>query len=643
MTALAGFWSFGSAEPPPRCARMLKSQALYGPDGAAQWDGRSISLGRRLFRILPEDAHDRGPVAGGDGRYTLIADLRLDNRDELGAALGLAAKDAAGLADSAMLMRCFERWGEDAVARLVGDFAFALWDEGKRELLLARDFLGQRPLHYHRGADFFAFASMPKGLHALAEVPYALDRTGMSEFLALLPETGSASFFEGVLRVEPGHLAIVDRDGMRSRRYWRPAPLSPGLPSFEDYAEALRQKMDEAVASRLRGSGGRVAAQLSAGLDSASVAATAARLLGPQSGSVVAFTAVPRAGYSGASLRRSIADEGPLAAATAALYPNMEHVRISAGGRSPLSGLDRNFFLYERPLRNICNSVWADAINDAARERGLRVLLTGQMGNMGLSWTGMTLLPELLGQGRLIRLAATAASLLRRGTRLGTIASQSLGPFLPRALWRAALRLRGKGGSLADYSLINPAAGVRSEIDRRAGERGLDLSYRPRASGAASRLWALGRVDFGNFNKGVLGGWGLDVRDPTADRRLIEFCLAVPEEHFLHGGVPRGLARAAMADRLPPEVTAERRKGYQGADWHEGFAEHVAEIRAEIERVAACPPGAEAIDAERLRALARNLPTGGWNAPGTIQLYRGALLRGVAAGHFIRKAAGANE
>jgi asparagine synthase (glutamine-hydrolysing) len=79
-------------------------------------------------------------------------------------------------------------------------------------------------------------------------------------------------------------------------------------------------------------------------------------------------------------------------------------------------------------------------------------------------------------------------------------------------------------------------------------------------------------MDQGNYNKGVLGGWGVDMRDPSADRRLVEFCLSVPPEQFLAGGVPRSLARRAFADRLPPEVLRERRKGYQAADWFEGMS-----------------------------------------------------------------------
>jgi asparagine synthase (glutamine-hydrolysing) len=214
MTALAGFWSFGAADAAESCQRMLRSQAIYGPQGSAAWNGGEIAIGRALHRTLPEDAYDRAPQTGGSG-LALVADVRLDNRAPLMAELGLS--HSCPLPDAAILLHALERWGEDAVERLLGDFAFALWDPAKRRLTLARDFLGQRPLHYHRGRDFFAFASMAKGLHTLPDVPYAPDMTAAIEFVALLPEAGARTFFEGVSKVEAGHIVTVTADGIASQ------------------------------------------------------------------------------------------------------------------------------------------------------------------------------------------------------------------------------------------------------------------------------------------------------------------------------------------------------------------------------------------------------------------------------------------
>ena len=114
------------------------------------------------------------------------------------------------------------------------------------------------------------------------------------------------------------------------------------------------------MSCRLRGTGD-VGAYLSGGFDSGAVAATAARLLAPSGRRVIAFTGVPREGYDGPAPRNRIIDEGPYAAATAALYPNIEHVVVRNEGRSPLADLDRRFFLFDRPVRGICATGWANS------------------------------------------------------------------------------------------------------------------------------------------------------------------------------------------------------------------------------------------------------------------------------------------
>src|SRR3569623_1592051 len=150
MTALAGFWATdGAADPAAACERMLKAQQIYAPDDkpAVRRDG-AVAVGRRLFRLLPEDRFDRGPVSGHGGASLLVADARLDNRAELCAALGIAAEEARGLAESALIMRVLERRGEHGGERLHGDFACAWGDGAGGRLGLARDFLGTRPLHF---------------------------------------------------------------------------------------------------------------------------------------------------------------------------------------------------------------------------------------------------------------------------------------------------------------------------------------------------------------------------------------------------------------------------------------------------------------------------------------------------------------
>src|SRR4051812_30499486 len=111
MTALAGIWRLdGQPEAAGGCARMLAAQELYGRHDSAQWSNADVALGRRLMRVLPEDIFDRQPLIGAGGRYVLIADIRLDNRDDIARALDVPAAQAATLCDAALLLAAVERW-----------------------------------------------------------------------------------------------------------------------------------------------------------------------------------------------------------------------------------------------------------------------------------------------------------------------------------------------------------------------------------------------------------------------------------------------------------------------------------------------------------------------------------------------------
>lgn len=643
MSAVAGILQFdGRPDGRESCARMLSAQELYGPDSGDQWSAGDIALGRRLMRLLPEDAFDRQPLVGGNGRFVLVADLRLDNRDDLVRELEIPGPTASRSSDSAILMAAVERWQEDSVDRIVGDYAFALWDASRRRLMLARDPLGGRPLCYHRGTDFFAFASMPKGLHALPEVPYAPDEQRIAEFLILIPDMGPRTFFEGIERVEPGHVVIVTSGGLTRRKFWNPRrPAISRRP--DEYIERGRELLDEAVRCRLRGAKD-VAATLSGGLDSSAVVATAARLLAPTGGQVTAFTCVPRRGFEGAATPGQIIDEGPLAAATAALYPNVQHVLLHTPNRSPLADLDRNFHYAGQPRLAICNLAMERKLVDSILERRLNVVLGGALGNFAFSYTGMALLPELFRAGRWFEWRRTAAGLVaKQGWTWPHAVAETVGPWFPSALWAWIRReRRGDDPDLFGYSAINPARFEELRLRERARETGRDFAGRPWKDSFEERLWCLNRCDPGDTVKGLLAESRLDAREPLTDIRLVEFCLALPTDQFLRDGTDRLLARRILSDRLPSAVIANRRIGLDSGDWHERLTAARTEVAAELDRLAACAPAARALDLPRLRRLVETWPSEGWERPEVSSPYRLALLRGISVGHFLRRVTGGN-
>jgi asparagine synthase (glutamine-hydrolysing) len=223
------------------------------------------------------------------------------------------------------------------------------------------------------------------------------------------------------------------------------------------------------------------------------------------------------------------------------------------------------------------------------------------------------------------------------------VLANTFGPWCPPALWNWARKIaRPDALELRDYVAIHPRRLDQLDLPGRARACDLDLAYRPWKSGLALRLRILQFVDHGNYYKGNLANVQIDYRDPTADIRLLEFCFGVPMEQFLHDGMPRALAHRALADRLPKQVLEERRAGLTMADWHEDLTAAHDGIVEELNRLEACPAAATTLDLPRLRQLTENWPSGGWERSDVLVHYRYALLRGIAVGHFLRRATASN-
>lgn len=614
---------------------MNDAQSAYGTDDASVEALADAAFGRCLSRLLPEDIFDRQPLSDAERGLLFVADARIDNRDAVERMLGIHPPDARTMSDSALLFRAWVQWDETMLQRVVGDFAFGCWNERKREVIIARDPLGQRPLHYWEGGGGFAFASMPGGLHALG-IERAPDQRELAGFLADLPPVNGRIGFRHITAVPAGHVLKWTPQGARCRRYWDPSPRELRLKDEAEYVEAYREQLDQAVRSRLRGCGGLVATQLSAGYDSSAVTATAARLLLPEAGSVLAFTAAPRAGFDGPVPRGRIADESGIAAATAALHPNVEHVVVRPDGASPFDHLAWLHRHSQYPGGHICNHVWWTAIERRASERGARVLLTGEQGNLTISAGGLAQLADLLRQGKWLTWAREArAAPAGMGVTWKGVLGASFGPWVSQRLWRrlAARYLTTSPRNNQPFLLAEP---LRSEMMLRNRREARDA--RPPRSSIARRLDLLKRADQGSYRKASLAKWGIDERDPTADTRLIDFCLSLPGEQLLRNGVRRPLAQRALGDRLPLAVLEPRARGYQMADWYEQITK--TDVLEYARKVAACPAAAALIDLKGVFEMIERWPEDGWERFEVITEYRGALLRALDAAGFAAWAEG---
>ncbi|MBI3445418.1 MAG: asparagine synthase [Magnetospirillum sp.] len=596
---------------------------------------------RRPVRWLGDDAAlaclDGGLLHRHPSGLAIAFTGRLDNAADLAAALG---PDAPVGDRAALIGDVYRRWGLDCFDRLIGDFACAVWDEGARRLILARDALGGRPLHWARSGPNLVFASESRGLLALPQIPKELNEAWLAERLALLPCRGEDTAYKGIHSLPAGHFLVFERGAVRLVRTWKPESLPLlELRRDEDYVEALRQCLAEAVRCRLPDSGA-VASHLSAGLDSSAIAATAASQLAEQGRRLQAYTAVPRPGLDWPPGKDGIPDEGRLAALTAGRWPNMDHVLIPNQSGALMTSMGRFNQAFERPVFTSMNTVWAGAIFDDARRRGVTVLLEGGGGNLTFSYDGLQLLPSLVRQGRLWELTGLCRQLHREGgLGLLRLSNLAFGPFLPAALRNFARHLTGRRPEteLSDYSAIQAQFADRTGVAEATAGSGGAIAHHLRGDGRLFRLLALLRNDRGMHWAGRRRLSGIDMRDPLLDRRLVELCLAIPERQFLLGGVPRSLARRVLAGLVPTEILAERRRGCQAADWYEGFASARPEIEAEITRLESSPLAKAILDLPRLRRLVDDWPQDGWQRPEVEDAYRRVLGRGLSAGVFLRQ------
>lgn len=609
---------------------MLAELAPYGPDSQ---DCRTLGetcFGRALYTILPEDDFDRQPLIGGGGRYLLAADVRIDNRGELAERLGISTLRLQRLSDADLLLIAWEKWQLGCFDHLLGDIALAVWDADKRRLTLARSPNSLKPLFYHKGAAFAAFASMPHGLLALPEIPKRLDLEKAAAIAAGFADVGSNTIFEGIRFVRPGQ--AIESDGSEERiiQLWNLDAIAPSTLKASDLGEAMQAEFERAVTAQLRRRSGIVACQLSSGRDSSAVATTAALALRASGEQLIALTGAPHIGFAGLTAGNRLADESGLAAVTAEHYPEIIHV-ICRSRRQPIGpALRRLSERHHRPITNPSALQWAGEIDDEACRRGASVMLNGSTGNYSISASGPQHLIDIFTQQGL-------ASWMRHAGPIGgfswskwrAIARVTLGPFLPQPLYRQALKLSGRD---VDAGLDVPILRQPFRDQAAALLRQEFGDLRPPSNYGDFRRSMLLCRD--NAEKMSLAVFGLDLRDPTSDRRLVELCLSFPPDRLASAKwAPSPVYEAAFKDRIPARVLYNRNRGYQGADWFELFSK--AEVGETFRRYGKNSLVKELFDFAAIDRMIASWPDKGSRDGASLLPYRNQVLPALGLADFI--------
>jgi asparagine synthase (glutamine-hydrolysing) len=572
VSAIYGVWNLDGAPVDREVLDAMGAAVAHrGPDGEGRHLRGALGLGCRLSRVFPESAEEEQPLIGRSG-VALVFDGRLDNREELIAALGDRFPVSGASPDPDVVVAAHEAFGESFVERLRGDFALGLFDPRQDRLLLARDPIGVRPLYWCRAGASLLFGSEVKALLAHpAVVARANDEVLAEVLLNGAQQAGDETCFQGVYSVQPSHSRVFERGRTWARKYW---DFDVGRrvrhPRFEDYLEEFRHLFAQAVHRRLR-STAPVAVSLSGGLDSSSIFCQARSLLGDGgNGCPDVF------GISYVSADNAPSDEREFLADIERQYEVVvEKLPIQPGG--PLAGSREAVWHIEVPF---LDSLWSttDRLHERARERGARVLLSGHWGD-----------EVLCTQAYLVDLARRFAW-LRVRRHLGEYRRwyEDIDPFSYRR--RLIIDVFKYHAPVSFISWLRRQRSWRRRswygepFSRLARERseppGLPAHYRARAHARAvyEQIRSPRHVLCMEWNSKVTAMHGLEMAFPFLDRDLLEFLMAIPGEVQTFEGVPKALLRRGLAGVLPETIAQRRWKADLSHIVNEGMSSDYARL-----------------------------------------------------------------
>jgi len=546
MSGFAGIVSDDSETPAPALLERVAAQlAFRGPDALQTWLRPGIACCFTLLRTGPAPQAATQPCSLDD-RLWLLGDVRLDGREHLRERLAQHGQPSdPAVTDEELLLLAWQRWGENSLEQLSGDFSFALWDAQSKKLCCARDLLGVRPFFYAQRGRRFAFSNTLNVLRLLPEVSEQLDPHFIGDFLlqGWCPDP-QRSAFRDIRRLPAGHLLTHSRGDLSVQRYAKLAIEEPlQRKRHDEYLEEFRAHLDRAVRDRL--SHGPAGVFMSGGLDSTSVAATAQKIARGQ-------------GLSGL-LHAHTVDYSPLFEDQEGRFASLaaEHIGIPIhilhGAHSPpFTGWRELRMHTPEPTAEPFFSLHVAHYRELAARA--RVVLTGDGGDdilTGRAWPHLT---YLLRRGRLLTLAGTFGGYLLRQGRLPPLRAGLRGrlrrwlgraaPSVPYPAWlqpafEKEFRLRERWQELEQPALAeHPLHPV--------GYASLTSSYWPSVYETEDPGWT---------------GVPIAARAPLLDQRLLRFLLRLPPVPWC---MDKLLLREAMQGLLPEEVRLRRKTPLRG-------------------------------------------------------------------------------
>ena len=553
MSAITGiFYRDGRKVGPELIKKMNDRLSHRGPDGSAVWCEGPIALGHQMLWTTPESLHEKLPFEDNESGLVITADARIDNRDELSKELDIDDKEE--VSDSYFILKAYQMWGEDCPDKLLGDFAFAIWDKNEEKLFCARDHMGVKPFYYYLSDEMFVFGTEIKALFCVPGVPHELNEKKVALFLMANDSfEKKLTFYENINSLNSAHFLILDKYGIKIKRYWKLNPKSKIIrDSDEDYADAFYEIFAEAVKCRLR-SYIPIGVMLSGGLDSSSVACMARKLNienkfqdNIQSFSFIFddYPTIDERYYI-----KKVLDKG-----------GIKPYFIKCDEINPLKKIDDKLKWYDQPLSTYHRSLVHES-GKMIQKNGLRVILTGEGGDQVVSH-GIGFLEELL-------ITFQWKKLINNIKNMSKVRNVNKYKLFLRTIFYLAKYYLLKWPKLY-YFLKKEDRILNKNFLTRLGFNnilnGLDESYNIIKSKAFhyydieiishQLCFELLDQEYAMFC--------VDNRHPFYDKRLIEFCYAIPTEMKLKFGYSRYILRIAMDKTLPREIQWRSTKSKMG-------------------------------------------------------------------------------
>lgn len=587
----------------------------WGPDGGRVVTTNSAGFCYHAFNTNREARLEKQPLVAPDGRI-LAADLRLDNRDDLFAAIDDLLDGSS--TDAEYLMAAHSRWGPKFPFHVVGEYAFVLYDRRERRLLLFRDHIGARPLYYHRNNDRLIVSSQLAPLVDLFGISLEIDEEYVAGCMARGPHVGLTPYKQ-IQAVQPAHVLIATDSGrLIEERYWQ---LEPGreirFHTDGEYEEAFRYHLRNAVQAPLR-TDRPVMIELSGGLDSSTIACVAAESIKNGQAQTTRFDTVSY-----------VYDESPTSDERKFIHCVEEHlgqtgVHVRDEDSSLLPPPDEELNLAS-PNALVCSFSYHAALTRLMQKSGARVLLTGLGGDqvLGANYDPYPLLADLLVTRRPMA--------LHRGLRLWT---QTLDKPYISLLWQKAivpvLPRRLQTWCRRDHiNRVPPWFNADFVARTRLHEHWLPTAdlfdFRlPSAIDRSTSYLSVIKSISPCYRRELTC---LDSSYPFMHRPLVEFLQAIPFEQFLRPSENRSLMRRALRDVLPEKIVRRKTKGDPSEGLARAIAREASTMRSFLTDARVCAYGF--MDSAPLFAAIDRARNG-------LEQYAGALLLTISLEFWLR-------